>query len=130
MSLFKKVRDSLVEKIAPKAGEVAARHAAKQAKRKLDDMGKRLENALFGEGEGDESPPSSSGGERKTRAEERAEKEAAALETRKKLEAAQRRVDERNAREAAEKKERAAAAAKLERDVDDELAAMKKKLGK
>ena len=131
MSLFKKMRDSVVGRLAPKAGEIAAKAAAKQAKKKLAEVGKKVEAALFGERDRDDASD-----ERPSKDDE-ATKEALALETREKLEAAHKRVEDRRKREAEEErnrateaKERAARAARVEREIDDDLAALKNKLGR
>jgi hypothetical protein len=106
-------------------GKAAARAAVKNAGKTLDYAGKKLEEAIFGEASDDDEPASSRPAKKaeagpdpfaKLKAEEAARKTAA------------------KDRERTEKEDRAAAKARddararSEREVDDELAALKKKI--
>ncbi len=91
-------------------GKAAARSAVKNAGKTLDYAGKKLGEALFGPEEEEEAPPSAAPDPfAKLKAEEAARKVA----TQKEKMAA---------------KEREQARARAEREVDDELAALKKKI--
>jgi hypothetical protein len=106
-------------------GKAAAKAAVKNAGKTLDYAGKKLEEALFGEAtpEDDVPPPSSKPAKKaeakgpdpfaKLKADEAAKKE---------------RDKERDKNEKAAAKAREEARAKTEREVDDELAALKKKI--
>ena len=98
-------------------GKAAAKAAVKNAGRTLDYAGKKLEEAIFGEATDDEAPPSSRAPAKKDAPDPFAKLKAA--EAAKKLRGKEEQVAAR-AREAAR--------AKTERDVDDELAALKKKI--
>lgn len=127
MGLFKSLLDKvkgaqedLEKKAAKKAGEVALQQGAKAAKNAIDAAGNAIERAIFGDVEGDAktSPIEPPDPFAKVKADAAAKKERDA-ELRAKERDEQRRAKERAAREA-----------KVEREVDDELAAMKKRLGK
>jgi type IV secretory pathway VirB10-like protein len=101
-------------------GKAAAKAAVKNAGKTLDYAGKKLEEALFGEATPDEDAPPSSKPAKKG--------EAKGPDPFAKLKAdeAARKVREKD--EKAAVKAREEARAKTEREVDDELAALKKKI--
>lgn len=124
--------DKLKERMADAAAESAKKHSADLAKAMAKksaesalsaakDAGRKLEEALFGErdelpAKEDEDSPAV----KKKRAEEMGEK----------LRAADKRVKEAAAREAAERTARAEKQKQTDREVEDELAALKRKLKK
>jgi hypothetical protein len=143
MGLFDKLKDRVADKLVEQSasqGASAAKAAAKMCAEALlsmaKDSGRKLEEALFGEREelpaADDAP--SSGGsraDRKRKEEARKHNEEAMGE---RLRAADRRVKERaaEAMRAAEAKrvadESEEKRARVEQEVDAELAALKKKL--
>ena len=101
-------------------GKAAAKAAVKNAGKTLDYAGKKLEEALFGEATpDDDAPPSSS------KPQAKAEK---APDPFAKLKADEVARKERDTAEKAAAKARDEARAKTEREVDDELLALKKKI--
>ncbi len=93
-------------------GKAAARSAVKNAGKTLDYAGKKLGEALFGPEEGEEAPSSAKAAPdpfAKLKADEAARKLA-------------------NQKEKTASKEREQARERTEREVDDELAALKKKI--
>ncbi len=126
MGVWKSIADRMKAKkdeLQRKAVRKAAETAVDQAGKAMHSAGKAVGRALFGdldEGEERESAPPATPPDpfAKLKA---AEKEKAERE---------RQDRERQREEARQAKERAAAKAKLEKDVDDELAALKKRLGK
>ena len=104
-------------------GKAAAKAAVKNAGKTLDYAGKKLEEALFGEATPDEdAPPSSSKPIKKADKPERGPDPFA------KLKAEEVARKERDKGEKVAAKSRDEARAKTEREVDDELAALKKKI--
>jgi hypothetical protein len=102
-------------------GKAAAKAEVRNAGKTLDYAGKKLEAALFGEATTDDDAPSSS-----QRAAEKAPDPFAKLkadEAARKAAAKERDKDEKAAARAREE-----ARAKTEREVDDELAALRKKI--
>jgi hypothetical protein len=112
-------------------GKAAAMAAVKNAGKTLDYAGKKLEEALFGPAAEQEQAPDSSKGAPDPFAKLKAE-EAARKAAKKSGEAdAHASDDRRKVRETEEKdaaRAREEARAKTEREVDDELAALKKKI--
>lgn len=116
-------------------GKAAARAAVKNAGKTLDYAGKKLEEAIFGEAssDDDEAPASSKPAANAKRGSERNESAPAkgpdpfaklkAEEAARKAAAKEREQEEKAAARARED-----ARAKTEREVDDELAALKKKI--
>lgn len=100
-------------------GKAAAKAAVKNAGRTLDYAGKKLEEALFGEASSDDDGASPSSTRKPA---EKAPDPFAKL----KAEEAARKVREKEEKAAARSREETRA--KTERDVDDELAALKKKI--
>ncbi len=95
-------------------GKAAARSAVKNAGKTLDYAGKKLGEALFGPEEGEEAPPSSSA--------------TAAPDPFAKLKAEEAARKLATQKEKTASKEREQARERTEREVDDELAALKKKI--
>ncbi|MDB4941721.1 MAG: hypothetical protein JWP97_1255 [Labilithrix sp.] len=95
--------------MAIEGGKAAARSAVKNAGRTLDFAGKKLGEALFGPEAAPDAPPVAGDPFAKLKAEEAAREGAA-------------RKDKADARE------RKAAEARTEREVDEELAALKRKI--
>lgn len=131
MGLFddwkKKVSDKIAERAADIAAErskQAAKDFAKKSVETAKGFGKKLEEELFGPApEGSEAPD-----DRPTDDDEsRASREREAGDA---LRAAATRNEERKKAEALEAKARAEKAARLEEEVDAELAALKKRLKK
>lgn len=130
--------EKVTQRVAKKAGEVAAEQAKKQAAARVEDLKtsakdalRKAEEALFGpDSEAPAEVARSEAGKRdmKTEAETPAARRRASSDgeggsLKRAREEADRRAAERASAEAAqEKKERA--------EIDDELAAMKRKLGK
>ena len=132
--------EKVAERVSKKAGELAAEQAKKQAAARVEDMKssakdalKRAEEALFGpDSEAPESladkAPTAGKRDMKTTAETPAARRRASSDgeggaLKRAREEADRRATERVAAEAAkERKDR--------KDIDDELAAMKRRLGK
>ncbi len=149
MSLFKSLADKLARKTAEleraalekkeeiereaarraaeKATEVAIAQGKKAARSAVDRASKKLEEVLFGDVEEDaateEAPPSSRADRKKEREKQRDKAQAEERERK----ARARREQEQVAR-AAEARE--VAASRIEREVDDELAALKRRLAK
>lgn len=99
--------------LAIDTGKAAARSAVKNAGKTLDYAGKKLGEALFGPGEEEDSPASGASAAPDPFAKLKADEAARKLSTQKEKVAV---------------KEREQARAKTEREVDDELAALKKKI--
>lgn len=125
MGVFDKWKDKLVDRAAKAAAEqsaaaakLAARKSAEAALAAAKGAGRKLEEALFGEREA-ELPA--------TTKENAAEKKQRADEMGARLREADRRVKEREQAER-DREARAARDARLEREVDADLAALKKKL--
>jgi len=123
MGLFKSLvdkvkgkKDELEKRAAKKAAEVAFEQTKRAAKGAIDSAGDALERAIFGDVEAKEE-----------KAKEEPPDPFAHLKAREKEKAA--RDDEAAAREKAERA-RKQSEARIEKEVDDELAALKKKLGK
>ena len=107
-------------------GKAAAKAAVKNAGKTLDYAGRKLEEVLFGEATPDENaPPSSSKPIKKA---EKAAKPERGPDPFAKLKADEVARKERDKGEKAAAKSRDEARAKTEREVDDELAALKKKI--
>lgn len=114
--LAKQARRKAAEKAAEAAierGKEMAKDAVAQAGKALSSAGATIEDALFG--------PDSEAAEAKDAKVEKDEKEANAIAARDRLAA------ERRRRDAADRR---ADEARIQREVDDELAAMKRRLGK
>ncbi len=114
--------------MAMDTGKAAAKAAVKNAGKTLDYAGKKLEEALFGaprsrQATPDEDAPSSSS--KPTKKPEKPEKGPDPFAKLKADEAARK---ERHKKEKVATKSREEARAKTEREVDDELAALKKKI--
>ncbi len=105
------------------SGKAAAKAAVKNAGKTLDYAGKKLEEALFGEATPDDDAPPSSGKPAK-----KPEKSEKGPDPFAKLKADEAARKERDKEEKAATKSREEARAKTEREVDDELAALKKKI--
>ncbi len=130
MGLFDDLKKRVTDKVAERAADIAAERSkaaakafAKESLASAKGLGKRIEEELFGPSPEEEPPPASERTARATR-----EREAGEL-----LRGAAARNAEREA--SARQAELAAAArvekaAKVEREVDDELAALKARLGK
>lgn len=117
---------ALAERAAEKGTAVAkaaARRSAEAAVSVVKGAGKELTDMLFGESA---AQPASRKDESRSEAAERKRKEA---EIGERLRAADRRVKERDAEEKQVTAERATKRARDEKAVDDELAALKKKVG-
>lgn len=114
--------------VAIETGKAAAKSAVRNAGKTLDYAGKKLEEAIFGDATKDEgSPPSSSARSRSSRP---PKKDAPDPFAKLKADEAARKVSakEREKEEKLAAKAREEARAKSEREVDDELAALKKKI--
>jgi hypothetical protein len=127
-SLVDKVKDKsdelakkTAEKAARKAAEVAMDRSAKAAKGALDSAGRVIEKAIFGDVVAEEDEES---------ARARQAKEEAAPDPFAKVKAQEAAKKERAREETVRAKERAEREKKIDRDVDAELLALKKKLGK
>lgn len=108
-------KEELQKEAAKKAAEVALEKSKQAAKSAVTNAGKTLEKVLFGDAPESEKEPTSEA------------KQKAAGD---KLRAAAERQKVREESDAKERAEREHKERQLERDVDDELAALKKKLGK
>jgi hypothetical protein len=116
MGVWKSLVDRMKDKrdeLARKAAKKAARSAVDSAGKMVDGVGKAIEEALFGDAE--EPGP---------------EAVEAPADPFAKLKAAEAAQKERDRVEKQLAKESAAANKKLDREVDAELAALKKRLGK
>ena len=130
MGLFKSLvdklqdkKDELQEKAAKKTAEIALKKSADAARGIVAGAGKRIEEALFGDVE-DEVPKAE---DEKPRPKTRRDEEREADERKKKLVEDQKRLVKDRAAAA---KEREDAAVKLEKDIDSDLAALKRKIAK
>jgi hypothetical protein len=104
-------------------GKAAARAAVKNAGKTLDYAGKKLEEALFGEASRDDSSDDAPASSKPKK--EKVEKGPDPFAKLKAEEAARKTRDKDERASATERED---ARAKTEREVDDELAALKKKI--
>ena len=132
MGLFKSLvdkmktgTDDLAKKAAKKAAEVAFGQSKKAAKGALASAGKAIEKALFGDAEEENA--------QKTKVQEEKEAKPDPFAKLKAADAAKKEREREESRRARGAGDRAAERAKRDaadaREVDDELAALKKKLG-
>ena len=118
MGVWKSLVDGMREKrdeLARRAAKKAARTAVSSAGKMVDGVSKAIEDAIFGDGDGAKADDASP---------------EATTDPFAKLKAAEAEKKEREREEKRLAKERVAAQKKADREVDAELAALKKKLGK
>jgi hypothetical protein len=131
MSRFKSLVDKMKEKsdewqkkAAKKAAETALKQGARAATGAMDAAGKALERVIFGDA------PAAKGDDDAEREREREAPAPAPPDPFAKMKAAEKAEKERAQEEKRRAKERAEKQTKIEEELDDELAALKKKLGK
>lgn len=124
-----KLKKRAQRELAERAAKAAVEKSKEAATNAFKSASKKLGDALFGEEQAPKSAPASDL-ERKAREDETGKKLREAAARQADREAAEKTRAERGQREAEAREARARAAADAEKQIDDELAALKKKIGK